>query len=170
MKKVEAIETEMFKITIGDNGCHFGNYVPGDEWEESFYGTDLLEIAKQIAKSTYKQHSILPGNKPVQLERVKVLQYQDKIFDLEVIEEHNPYSKTLIFNMQTEMAEFHKHIKSDEVISIRKSLKDEYDQSVLKEKQVAEENKKRIHDEKEKAEYERLKAKYENVKTIVIGQ
>lgn len=157
MKKVEAYIVEMFKITIGDNGCSFGQYDPGDEWSESFYGNDLLQIAKDIAKSTYKASSLLAGNL-FEFERVKVLKYEDRIFDFEIIEYYDRYDKQT--KLEKEVAAFYKHLQSDDVITIRVSLKDEYERDVKIQRERDAEEKKRILDAEEKTEYERLKAKF----------
>jgi len=87
--KVEAELKTLYKITVGDNGMCMGQYYSEDDWEDSYYGEDLKEIAESLS-ITYING--FPTRK-FSFEEVEVLIYDGNKYDQRIIREHNQYRK-----------------------------------------------------------------------------
>lgn len=152
--KVEAELKTLYKITVGDDGICMGQYYAEDDWEESYYGTDLKEIAKKMSSIYFTG---LPRRKFYFSEK-EVLIYNGSKYDQKTIREYNSYRKESD-ELKKEYADFLQYWKElepdrDKLIKVQK-IKEER-KLKLKEINKNEENK-----AKELAEYLKLKEKFE---------
>lgn len=150
--KVEAEVKEMYKIIVGDNGMCMGQYYSEDDWEESYYGETIEKISELL---NVIHHKGLPRGK-FYLELWKVLTYEDKIYDYELIAEYSRYSK------DTQLLDkFNSLWNSEEYKNIRQKLNDADKMQEERNKKLAEIEYKKKQEQKEFEEYQKLKDKYE---------
>lgn len=150
--KVEAEIKEMYKITVGYDGCCMGNYDPSDEWYESYYGTDLQKIAEHMSAIHYVSFP-----KVFKLEQIEVLIYEDYKYDHKYLGKYNQYSKDQI--LKSERDTFFEYWKEFE--PMRKKLTEIHKEKEERNKKLAEIEYKKKQEEKELQEYLKLKEKYE---------
>jgi hypothetical protein len=147
---------EMYKITVGHDGCCMGCYDSSNEWKESYYGETIEEIVKNINITYYNG---LP--KTFDLEKVEVLIYDDIKYDYKTISEYEPYSKTNN-ELREEANEFYSLWNSEKYKSIRKNMIDIDKIKEEREKKLAQIKSNKEKENKELNEYLKLKNKYEN--------
>lgn len=85
--KVEAELKTMYKVTVGDTGMCMGQYYSEDDWEESYYGEDLKEIAEELSITYIRGFP----NRKFNFEQVEVLIYDGHRYDYRTIGELNQY-------------------------------------------------------------------------------
>jgi len=152
--KVEAELKTLYKITVGDNGMCMGQYYSEDDWEDSYYGEDLKEIAESLS-ITYING--FPTRK-FSFEEVEVLIYDGNKYDQRIIREHNQYRKE-DDTLKEEYAYF--MLYWTELESDRKKMREVQklkDERVNKLKQIKAQEEKKA---KELSEYLKLKEKFE---------
>lgn len=154
--KVEAELKTKYKITVGDDGICMGQYYSEDDWEESYYGEDLKEMAEELS---IKYINGLPRAK-FYFSKVEVLIYNNKQFDNETISWLNKYKNDdeTLKKEYNEFLQYWRYLEPDrakmrEVQKLKEKRKEKLFQ--LKKQEEKE--------QKEKSEYLKLKQKYENI-------
>lgn len=152
--KVEAELKTFYKITVGDDGMCMGQYYSEDDWEDSYYGENLKEIAEEMSIVYFTG---LPRKK-FYFSEIEVLIYNGSKYDQKNIREYNSYKKDSD-ELKNEYAEFMQYWKEleperDKMILIKRTKEERI--TKLKEITKNEQNKAR-----ELAEYLKLKEKFE---------
>jgi hypothetical protein len=151
-KEVTAKLETNYKITVGHNGCCMGHYDPSDEWYESYYGTNLRDIAELMSSIYYDYFP-----KEFRLEQMEILIYEDCKYDHRLLGEYNQYSKDQI--LKSERDTFFEYWKEFE--PMRKKLTEIKKEQEERAKKLAEIEYKKKQEQKELEEYQKLKEKYE---------
>lgn len=151
--KVEAELKTLYKITVGDDGVCMGHYYPEDDWEESYYGETLKEIAEEMSIEYINGYPM----EKFSFEQVEVLIYNGARFDYRTIQCLSRYENNN--TLDKEFEEFNQYWKDLEPERAKmreiKKLKEEREEKM---RQIKNQQEK---EEKEKAEYLKLKEKYE---------
>jgi len=153
--KIEAELKETYKIILGDDGMCMGQYFSEDDWKESYYGDTIEDIVKKINNIYFNGFP-----KTFDLEKWKVLVYDDNIYDYNIISEYQYYNddntlkkeKELFFNLWHN--DYYSNIRKNMIEA--KKIKDEREEKLIKMKKEEEKKKKELEN------YLKLKEKYEN--------
>lgn len=152
--KVEAELKTLYKVTVGDTGMCMGQYYAEDDWESSYYGETLKEIAEELSIEYINGY---PTRK-FSFSQVEVLVYNGTRFDYRTVAWLDRYSKN-DDTLKKEFEEFNQYWKELEPERVKmrevKKLKEERKEKMRQMKKQQEQ------EAKEKAEYLKLKQKYE---------
>jgi hypothetical protein len=154
--KVEAELKTLYKITVGDDGICMGQYYAEDDWEESYYGEDLKEIAEKMSIEYFNG---LPRRKFYFSEN-EVLIYNGRKYDQKTIREYNSYKKDSD-ELKKEYNEFMQYW--NELEPDRKKMQEVQKAKEERKKKLDEIKKNEEKSAKELAEYLKLKEKFEKI-------
>lgn len=154
--KVEAELKTLYKITVGDTGMCMGQYYFEDDWEESYYGETLKEIAEELSIKYINGYP----NRRFSFSQVEVLVYNGTQFDYRTIASLNVY-KNGDDTLKKEFEEFNQYWK--ELEPDRAKMREVQKLKEERKEKMKQMKKQQEKEEKEKEEYLKLKAKYETI-------